>query len=422
MKWEEVLTDRALWKPSMKKILFLITFTAALVYLLFNLEKVRDAVIWCFGLIGPFLVGVAVAFVLNVFVKLFEEKIFGALTRRGGAVWIKIKRPVSVLLSFVAVFVLLSLIIFYIIPEFASSLKMLTDNLPVYVQQFSQWAMEQLNRLEITQDMVNSLKIDWSKLISQVTTVTTDFVSSIFTVAMSVASGVVSFIMSLIFSIYMLFGKEKLIRNCKRAVYAFLPKAKARRVVRVGSLSNKVFSGFVTGQLTEAVIIGLLCYGGMTLLQFPYALLISVIVSITSVVPILGAYLGGGLGAFILLIVNPPSCLWFMIFLVVLQQVEGNLIYPRVVGGSIGLPGIWVLLAILICGDVAGIPGILLGVPLFSVLYTLFKEAVLVRLRRRQVTDTEIDAPVDLTLGAELEAPTEEEPTVLENQEQTDNI
>ena len=390
MKWEEILSDSKLWKTVVKKILFVITFTVLLIFVLFHLDWMPAIGAKAVSVVGPFLIGIFIAFVLNVLVTLFEEKVFALLNKRSHRVWPKIRRFVCIVLAFAVVFLLLALILFFIIPEFVGSLKVFTDNLPLYVRQLSDWLIGLLKKLDVTQEQINRLQIDWSKIIERLTQTTTDFLTSAFSITMSVVSAVISFVMSVIFSIYMLFNKEKLNRNLRRLMYAFLPRARARKVIRVASLANLIFSGFIRGQLTEAMIIGGLCYLGMTLLNFPYALLISVIISITSVIPILGAYLGGMLGAFILLMIDPIYSLWFLVFLVLLQQFEGNVIYPRVVGVSIGLPGIWVLLAILVCGNMFGIPGILLGVPAFSVIYALLKEETYTRLRERNITEQEI--------------------------------
>ena len=265
-------------------------------------------------------------------------------------------------------------------------------NLPEYLRRLSVQVTAWMNELNITQDFINTIRIDWSAVISQATQFTTDFMGSLVNVTMSVASGVISLVLSIIFSIYMLIGKEKLTKNLKRVLYAYLPKEKARRTVEVATLSNRIFSGFVAGQLTEALIIGVLCYIGMSIIGFPYALLISSVVCITSVVPILGAYLGGAVGGFILLLIDPMKCLWFLISLVLLQQFEGNVIYPRVVGTMISLPGIWVLLAILVCGGILGIGGVLLGVPAASVVYTLIRTSTRDRLRKKRISDSEIES------------------------------
>lgn len=390
MDWKTLLEDPVLSKKAVRKILFIITFTVVLVYIVFHLEQAGWFIGWAFSLISPFLIGIAVAFVLNVLLKLFEERIFGFLKRKNSRVWRKCGRAVCVSLTFLTVLLLLGGIIFFVLPELVRSVRVLTDAIPSYAQSFTEWLNQTLTRLDLDQLKDTVMKIDWTNMLSNATQATTDLVGSIANATIGFASGIFTFIMSLIFSVYMLFSKEKLMQNCKRVLYAYLPRRTAYHLIEVGSLSNSIFAGFVTGQLTEGVILGVLCYIGMNLIQLPYALLISVIVSLTSLVPILGAYLGGAVGAFILLIINPLDCLWFLIFLVVLQQFEGNVIYPRVVGTSIGLPGIWVLLAILVGGGLAGIPGVLIGVPLFSVLYALLRSGTTRQLRKKQLTNEDV--------------------------------
>ena len=199
---------------------------------------------------------------------------------------------------------------------------------------------------------------------------------------MNVTSGIINFVMSIIFAIYMLAGKEKILHNIKRLLFAFLPSRYAERCIQVGALSNRIFAGFVSGQCTEALIIGCLCYLGMTILKMPYALLISTVIAVTSVIAIFGAL--------ILLFIKPITCLWFLIFIVALQNFEGNVIYPRVVGSSVGLPGIWVMLAIFVCGDLFGFVGVLMGVPTFSVIYALLKIVTAKRLKEKDIDDTQI--------------------------------
>lgn len=392
MKIEELMENTQLSKKITRKILLIITFTVALIFAVFHLDKLRDMAAYLTGILMPFLVGIAIAFVLNVFVKLFENRIFSPLNKKNFKLWRHIRRPLSVVLSFLIVFLIVCFIIFFVLPEIASSIREFTVNLPEYLRRLSVQVTAWMNELNITQDFINTIRIDWSAVISQATQFTTDFMGSLVNVTMSVASGVISLVLSIIFSIYMLIGKEKLTKNLKRVLYAYLPKEKARRTVEVATLSNRIFSGFVAGQLTEALIIGVLCYIGMSIIGFPYALLISSVVCITSVVPILGAYLGGAVGGFILLLIDPMKCLWFLIFLVLLQQFEGNVIYPRVVGTMISLPGIWVLLAILVCGGILGIGGVLLGVPAASVVYTLIRTSTRDRLRKKRISDSEIES------------------------------
>ena len=207
---------------------------------------------------------------------------------------------------------------------------------------------------------------------------------------MTVANGVFTTSMGFIFSVYMLYNKEKITRNLKRITYAYLPRRRAKKIIDVCILSNRIFSSFVRGQLTESLILGCLCYAGMTILQLPYALLIGSVVAIASLIPILGAWIGVIVGGFILLLVKPVYGLTFVIFLLILQQFEGNVIYPRVVGTSVGLPGIWVLFAIIVCGNLFGMVGILLGIPTCSVLYTLLRGDTKKRLQKKGITTEQV--------------------------------
>ena len=408
MKLKEWIDDPKFTQKAIKAAMLLITFTVILIYVVFHLEQAGSILNALFSLFSPFLMGIAVAFVLNVLLKLFEERIFGFLKRKNSKIWQRCGRGVCVLLSFIVVFLIVGGIIFFVVPELANSIQILTAAIPGYVNSFTKWLHGVLTKFDLTQLKEAVMQIDWSSLLTQASQVTTDVVGSVANATVGVASGIFTFVMSLIFSVYMLYSKEKLIRNLKRVLYAFLPAKRAQQVISIGSLASNIFSGFVTGQVTEALILGCLCYLGMSIIRLPYALLISVIVSLTSLIPILGAYIGGAVGAFILLIINPWDCLWFLIFLVILQQVEGNLIYPRVVGTSIGLPGIWVLLAILVCGNLWGITGILVGVPLFSVLYTLLRTATRDFLQKKGITDHQVEknclSPASDTSSGEMDA------------------
>ena len=190
-------------------------------------------------------------------------------------------------------------------------------------------------------------------------------------------------VLSLVLAIYMLASKERLLRHLKKFIHAFSSTKWANRILKVGHLANVTFYHFIAGQFTEALIISVLCFIGMTLLSMPYALLISVIIGVTSLIPIFGAFIGTLPGAFIIFIIDPMQALWFIVFIIVLQQFEGNIIYPRVVGNSIGLSGLWVMLAMLIGGSTFGILGMLLGIPLFSVFYQLLSSTVKARLAKK---------------------------------------
>ena len=193
-------------------------------------------------------------------------------------------------------------------------------------------------------------------------------------------------ILALVFALYILGQKERLSEQLKRVITAYLPEEKADRMFYIGELSNRVFSNFVSGQLTEATLLGLLCFLGMTIFRMPYASMVAILVGFTALIPLFGAFIGTGIGAFLILMVSPIKAFWFIVFIIVLQQIEGNFIYPKVVGSSVGLPSIWVFSAITLGSRMFGVPGMLISVPLCSVLYCLFREAVRKRINQKALT------------------------------------
>lgn len=386
MKIKELIRGQT----SMKRAILLITYTVLLIFALFNVDKLLGTLLSVFSMAAPFFIGIAIAFVVNVFLKFYEEKVFAFLNRRNSKIWNKCRRAVCVVLSFMTLIIILGAIILFVIPELASSLQVLINSAPTYINRLSNEIIKFLQKHNITQEQINSIKIDWPSVLSKVTQVTTDFMGSIFSITASVANGVFTMAMSFIFCMYMLFGKEKLISNLKRLLYAFLPNRIAKRTIEVSALSNRIFSNFVRGQLTESCIWFFLVYIGMNLLQLPYTILISCIVALCSLIPIIGPYISIFTAGFILLLVNPWYTLYYIVFFLILQQIEGNLIYPRVVGTSIGLPPIWVLLSIILCGNLFGILGILLGIPVFSILYTLLRDSTRRRLRAKHLTRDQV--------------------------------
>lgn len=375
-------------RPVLRAGCLLIGFAALAVLLVLRFDQVWAAAGTLLNAVAPVFGGLVIAYILNVFVHFFEDTAFRPLARCQGKVWRRLRRPLAVLLAYLVVLLVAAFICFFIIPGLVESVSglavTLQRTLPATVNRAIAWANDLAQKYDLTfvQDFLTGF--NWSGLLSDATRFTTDFLASLFNVTVNVASGVFSAIMGFIFSVYMLFGKERLIRGAKDTLRAFLPERAARAAGRVGRLSNRVFFSFIRGQLTECVILGVLCYVGMSILRLDYALLISSVVALGALIPILGAYIGAGVGAFILLLVHPIDALIFIIFLVILQQVEGNLIYPRVVGSSIGLPPLWTLFAVMFWGGVLGIVGIWIGTPVTAVVYRLFKTEVYARLRRKE--------------------------------------
>ncbi len=367
----------------------LLVLAALLAMAVLRFEQVWGALRTLGNTLSPVLGGLVIAYILNVFVHFFEDIAFKPFEKSRSKVWKKLKRPLSVTLAYLVVILVVVFIVCFIIPSLVDSVSVLTvtiqHNLPIYANQAMTWAndMAREHDLAFIQDFLKDFKLSsLLNMLGDATKFTTELLSQLFNVTANLASGVFSMIMGFIFSVYMLSGKEKLIRGTKDALRAFLPKRASATAAKVARLSNRVFFSFIQGQLTECVILGVLCYIGMSILRLDYALLISSVVALGALIPILGAYIGAGVGAFILLLVHPIDALIFVVFLVILQQLEGNLIYPRVVGSSIGLPPIWTIFAVTFWGGVLGIVGIWIGTPLTAVVYRLFREQVYKRLGR----------------------------------------
>ena len=359
----------------------IVTYVVVLVYAIFNFSNLISGVKGIIGIISPFIVGIAIAFVLNLVMKIFEEKIFNFLSDK------KFKRPLSVFFTFITVFLVILSLISFIIPQLIDSISKLTNAVPSYMKSFEIFISKYVTHTEILNTVWNNFLSAWKEVIQFTGQVLASSLTSVVNITVGFTSGLFNFILSIIFSIYMLLNKEDLQLGMKKVLYSFIRKSFADRVIRLGKISNEVFSSYIGGQFIEAIIIGVLCFIGMIILRMPYALLISVLIAVTALIPIFGAFIGTIPSAFIILIIDPMKAIWFVIFIIVLQQVEGNLIYPKVVGGSIGLPPIWVMLAMIIGGNAFGFIGILLGIPIFSVVYKVFKEIVDKRLKKLELYD-----------------------------------
>ena len=400
-------------KQVLRNGILLLSFGAFLVLLLMKFDQVWGTVTTVAATVAPVLYGIVVAYILNVFVHFFEDIAFRPFQKSKSKLWARVRRPLAVGLAYLVVALVVVFIAAFIIPGLIESMSVLAqtaqETVPVYYSNAMNWlnrfATE--NDLTFIQDFLAGF--NWSTLLSSVTEIARDFLSSLVGVTINVASGVFAAVMGFIFSVYMLMGKEKLLRGVKSTLLAFLPKAPARKITQVATLTNKVFFNFIRGQLTECVILGSLCYVGMSILRLDYALLISSVVALGALIPILGAYIGAAVGVIILLLVHPIDALIFLVFLLILQQVEGNMIYPRVVGSSIGLPPLWTLFAVVFWGGVLGIPGILFGTPATAVIYRLFRTSVRKRLRAKEIDPKNPQLPTEEERPPEREEPSSQE-------------
>jgi len=372
-----------------KTILFIITFTILLYLGLQNIGVVAGAVQFLVRLLSPFIIGLCIAFIVNVLMRALEERVFTFMQRSKRKLVRKMRRPLCLVLSILIILGMIAFLLIMIVPEIQRTVQTIASSMPTYILEAQNWVNSMAEKLGLPWEIVSD--INWSKAVSAVTSYLQEHGASIFNttigVTTSVFVGLFNFILGFVFAIYLLMQKEKIGEQFKRLLYAYIKKERVDKFLSVMSLAQNVYSRFVTGQLTEALIIGVLCFIGMLIFSMPYATLISTLIAFTALIPMIGAFIGTAIGALLILMVDPIKALWFVVFIIVLQQFESNLIYPRVVGKSVGLPGIWVLAAVTIGGSLFGIGGILLSVPLCSVLYTLLSNAIENRLRKKREND-----------------------------------
>lgn len=366
-----------------KNIVFIITYIAILIFALVNFEKILSILGYIINILSPFLFGIILAFVLNVLVNFIEKKIFGKI--KPSKTWQKVKRPVSITLSLILVILIIVFIMNLLIPQLKNSVSLFTESLPEYKED----VIGILNKFDVTDSTINKV----SEYLDNFSKVITDYIKGnskdVITVTTEVATSIVEIIskaiIAIVFAIYMIAQKETLRRQFNKLMNAYLKPKTIDKINTVAVTANKTFSNFVTGQCLEALIFGSLCFIGMLIFGFPYAPTISVLIGFTALIPIFGAFIGTALGAFLILMVSPIKAILFVVFIIILQQIEGNFIYPKVVGKSVGLSGMWVLLSVTVGASVGGILGLLIATPLCSLLYSFLTQIVNDRIRKNKI-------------------------------------
>lgn len=389
--------------PKFKNNILLATYIVVLAYVLLNLNTVGNAIGTVISIIKPFIISIFVAFVLNLPMKFFEEKVLTKLFKKNKKVNLeKIKRPLALILTLVSVFGVIIGLIIFVIPQLVSSGSTLINNIPGYATQLQIFMTENFKNQEVFDAVYNKALSMGQDILKLVGNMATSFAGQLITITLGLTSTIVNFTLAFITAIYILLSKEKLSFQLKKILYAYFKKERVDRILKVGKLTNYKFSKFVTGQCIEACILGGLCFIGMTIFGMPYPLLISIIIGVTALIPIFGAFIGIIPGVFIIFMVNPVTALWFVVLVLVIQQIEGNFIYPFVVGNSIGLSALWVLFAITVGGNSFGVMGMLLGLPLFGVLYTLFAESTNRKLEERNIKIEDINKLEEIIIKEEV--------------------
>lgn len=369
----------------LKDYLILITYAILLYLAVSNINKVLAFFGNVLAVLMPFILGILFAYILNILMSFLERKLFYKLEKSKKPFVRKLKRPLSLLTTFVVVFAFLTGIILFVVPQLAQSISTLTTNIPGYLDTLEALINNLADRLNLSGEFWNNITFNWNEIITKVSGFISTALPRILIFTLGLTNGVISFVMGLIIAVYLLATKEKMIRNLKKLVYAFTTSKSSVKIIDMGAQANQTFHSFISGQLTEALILGLLVFIGMLIFRFPYAVLCAVIIAITSLIPIFGAWIGMIPCTFIILMAEPAKALWFIVFIVVLQQIENNLIYPKVVGDSIGLDGLWVLFAIIVGGSLFGIVGMLLGIPAFAVIYAIIRRITNRRLSEKNI-------------------------------------
>lgn len=362
-------------KLDYKKILEIVLIAIGCYWALNNYKVFFGIFNSILAVIMPFLIGIMIAFILNVLMIRIEKLLSRFLINKK---YIGLKRVISIICSLLIVLGVIGIVITLIIPELTNAIKVIVRTFPGAFEQFQMWINQNGNSFPQLETWINS--VDLNSLTSEISGFVkvglTGMLGSTVDVISMFFSGIFNLIVGIVFAMYILMSKETLKRQSHKLINAYIPKNVSLKLLKVAALSRTTFSNFIIGQTVEAFILGALCALGMAILNLPYAPMVGSLVGITAFIPIVGAFIGGGIGAFMILTVDPMQALIFIVFLIILQQLEGDLIYPRVVGSQVGLPSIWVLFAVTVGGGLWGITGMLFSVPVLSVVYALVKEYV----------------------------------------------
>ena len=367
-------------KENIKKIRGLILFTAIILVAAWNYKAVFDGIRFLGTVIMPFALGGAIAFVLNVPMCFLEEKIFGKAKNSQKKWALKLARPLSFIITLLLFVGVIGVVILVVVPELGRTIMNLGKTLQDFVPKVQAFAVTLVQENEELATWIQGMEFNWDEILNNAIDFLKNGAGSVLgstvEVAKSVVSGVTTFFIAFVFSCYVLLQKEKLRVQVTKLMTAFMPTDWKNICLAFASVTYKTFSNFLAGQCTEALILGGMFFFVMTIMKMPYVLLISVLIAFTALIPLFGAFIGCGVGAFLIFMVNPTQALIFVVVFLVLQQIEGNFIYPHVVGNSVGLPSIWVLVAVSLGGSLMGLVGMLIFIPLVSVIYTILRGIV----------------------------------------------
>lgn len=370
-----MFNDKQIKKITVKNALLIITYTVLLITAMLNIQKLLHYTGIVFEMIKPFLYGFCIAYVFNLPMKFFIKKLPDT---------VKHKRICAGVLSFLLMVVLLVCIFNVIVPTIMDNISLLIESMPLYVDAAESFINENVNKFNLDKQVIDQFIQFASQFEEAIIQFLKGMVPALVDTAKSVVGAVSTLVLAIVFAVYFTVSKDTLLAQFKRVAFAFLPIKVNDYLLHVGAVANTTFSSFISGQLSESVIIGVLCYIGCLILRIPYAPIVSLLVGLTNIIPYFGPIISTMVCGFLILFVNPAKAIVFVIFGICLQQFESNLIYPKVVGTSVGLSGLWVLFAVSIGGGLFGISGLILGLPTFAVLYTLLREETHRRIKKKE--------------------------------------
>ena len=381
-------------RETIRKLRGLIIFTTLIIVCLWKSNMVLGVLKQGFNIVLPFLLGAAIAFIINVPMSFIEENIYKRVKLKKSIVD-KFARGSALILTLIFIVGIVAIVFFVVVPQLSATVASLGVSVQKFIPQLADIATNVFVSNPEIAEFILSFEYDWDKIVSLVFNFIQAGAGNVFDTTLMIAVSLVSIcttgIIALIFSIYIVLQKEILGMQFRKVCFAFMRKGRAEAALEVCALTYKSFSNFLTGQCLEAVILGTIIVIVLSIFKIPFALLIGVLIAFTALIPIFGAFLGCVLGTFLIFIEDPMKALTFVIIFLVIQQIEGNLIYPHVVGGSVGLPSIWVLAAVSVGASLMGVVGMLIFIPITSVLYALFREVVYIKLQKNEIDPLDIE-------------------------------
>lgn len=368
-----------------RPFLFLITYSIILYFIVKNINGILAVTLNFIGILAPFIIGLLITYIVNWPYVFCYDNIYKGLDSIYNGKFQKLRKTLSLLTSYLFIFSIIVFLICIIVPQLVLSVNQIIENMNVYLSMLKESSLGFLNSGLISESIINMLKSSLTDFIKNLGQITTNVFPHVFNATRSFTVVIYDWLIGIIVSIYLLSNKEKLLNQVKKLLYVIVPDKYINKVLEISKLTCNTFGKYITGQLLDAIIIGVLCFIGMTVLGMPYPVLISVIVGVTNIIPFFGPFIGGIPSFLIILMINPIKAIWFAVFIFILQQIDGNVISPKIIGNSVGISGVFVMFSVIVGGGLFGVIGMVLGVPLFAVIYVIIRDMVNKRLENKSI-------------------------------------